>query len=130
MKRTLTGALVGVLAVELGAVAFEAADDARVDGAGLGADPLDGRLAACDVEVAQGSCRTSPWWATELVNPDFVALARAYGAHGELVTRTADFVPAFERAVASGLPAIIEARTDPRRITTRASLPAVSTKKS
>jgi acetolactate synthase-1/2/3 large subunit len=57
--------------------------------------------------------------ATALVNPDFVALARAYGAHGELVTRTADFAPAFERAVASGLPAILEARTDPQRLTTR-----------
>lgn len=67
--------------------------------------------------------------ATELVNPDFVALARAYGAHGELVTRTADLVPAFERAVASGLPAIIEARTDPKRITTRATLAAMTTKK-
>jgi acetolactate synthase I/II/III large subunit len=63
--------------------------------------------------------------ATDLVNPDFVALARAYGAHGELVTRTADFLPAFERAVASGLPAIIEARTDPQRITTRTTIAAM-----
>ena len=37
-------------------------------------------------------------------------------------------IHAFERAVASGLPAIIEARTDPRRITTRATLAAMSTK--
>lgn len=63
--------------------------------------------------------------ATELVNPDFAALARAYGAHGELVTRTAEFLPAFERAVASGKPAVIEARTDPDRITTRTTLSAM-----
>jgi acetolactate synthase-1/2/3 large subunit len=59
---------------------------------------------------------------TELVNPDFVALARAYGAHGELVTRTPEFLPAFERAVASGMAALIELRTDPQRITTRSTL--------
>ena len=35
---------------------------------------------------------------TDLVNPDFAALARAYGAFGETVTRTADFAAAFERA--------------------------------
>ncbi len=39
---------------------------------------------------------------TELVNPDFTALARAYGAHAESVRRTDEFAPAFERALASG----------------------------
>ena len=63
--------------------------------------------------------------ATELVNPDFAALARAYGAHGEVVTKTAEFLPAFERAVASGKAAVIEARTDPDRITTRTTLTAM-----
>jgi acetolactate synthase-1/2/3 large subunit len=63
--------------------------------------------------------------ATELVNPDFVALARAYGAHGELVTRTEEFLPAFERAVAAAMPAIIDARTDPQRITTRTTIAAM-----
>jgi acetolactate synthase I/II/III large subunit len=57
--------------------------------------------------------------ATELVNPDFAALARAYGAHGELVTRTDEFLPAFERAVAAGRAAVIELRTDPDWLTTR-----------
>ena len=33
---------------------------------------------------------------TDLVNPDFAALARAYGAHGETVTRTEEFAPAFD----------------------------------
>ena len=63
--------------------------------------------------------------ATELVNPDFVALARAFGAHGELVTRTAEFLPAFDRALAAGKPALIELRTDPQQITTRSTLAAL-----
>ena len=39
---------------------------------------------------------------TDLRNPDFAALAEAYGAHGERVERTDDFAPAFERARDSG----------------------------
>jgi acetolactate synthase-1/2/3 large subunit len=50
---------------------------------------------------------------TDLVNPDFAALARAYGAHGEVVERTGDFAPAVERALAAGGPALLELRTDP-----------------
>ena len=37
-------------------------------------------------------------YGTDLRNPDFAAYARAFGAHGETVERTADFAPAFERA--------------------------------
>jgi acetolactate synthase-1/2/3 large subunit len=55
--------------------------------------------------------------ATELTNPDFAALARAYGGHGETVETTEAFAPAFERALASGLPAIVEVRLDPEAIT-------------
>jgi acetolactate synthase-1/2/3 large subunit len=55
--------------------------------------------------------------ATELYNPDYVKLAEAYGAHGEMVARTEDFAPAFARAVASGKPALIELRVDPEAIT-------------
>jgi acetolactate synthase I/II/III large subunit len=54
---------------------------------------------------------------TDLVNPDFAALARAYGGHGETVETTDDFAPAFERARASGKPAIIEIKLDPEAIT-------------
>ena len=39
---------------------------------------------------------------TDLVNPDFAALARAYGGHGETVERTDQFADAFARARASG----------------------------
>ncbi|MBI1396016.1 MAG: thiamine pyrophosphate-binding protein [Betaproteobacteria bacterium] len=65
---------------------------------------------------------------TMLQNPDFAALARAYGAHGETVTATADFPGAFERAVASGKPAIIELQIDPDVITTRTTLSSIRNK--
>jgi len=61
-------------------------------------------------------------YGTDLVNPDFVAYARAFGAHGDLVERTEDFPGAFERALASGRPALIELRVDPEAITPLASL--------
>jgi acetolactate synthase-1/2/3 large subunit len=64
-------------------------------------------------------------YATALQNPDFVALARAYGAHGELVEDTAAFAPAFERALRSGKPALIEVRIDPQAITTSTTLDAI-----
>ncbi|MBS0244298.1 MAG: thiamine pyrophosphate-binding protein, partial [Proteobacteria bacterium] len=41
---------------------------------------------------------------TQLVNPDFAAFARAFGAHGETVLRTDEFKPALERALATGKP--------------------------
>ncbi|MGO8916454.1 MAG: thiamine pyrophosphate-binding protein [Stellaceae bacterium] len=59
---------------------------------------------------------------TDLHNPDFAALARAYGAYGEVVERTEDFAPAFERARAAGVPAILELRIDPEALTIRQSL--------
>ncbi|MBJ6723221.1 thiamine pyrophosphate-binding protein [Geomesophilobacter sediminis] len=62
---------------------------------------------------------------TELSNPDFAALARAYGAFGEVVERTADFAGAFERAVACGGPALVELRVDPEAITPRMTIGAI-----
>jgi len=59
---------------------------------------------------------------TDLVNPDFAAYAKAFGAHGERVERTVDFAPAFERALAAGKPALIELRLDPEAITVKQSL--------
>lgn len=55
--------------------------------------------------------------ATELKNPDFVAYAKAFGAHGELVVKTEDFAPAFARCVQSNRPALIEIKIDPQAIT-------------
>ena len=62
---------------------------------------------------------------TELVNPDFAALARSYGALGETVSATADFAPAFERALASGGPALLHVKLDPQALTMNATLDAL-----
>lgn len=53
---------------------------------------------------------------TDLMNPDFAALARAYGGFGETVTRTEDFAAAFARAQASGVVAVIELVLDPEAL--------------
>ncbi|CTQ44805.1 thiamine pyrophosphate-binding protein [Roseibium aggregatum] len=60
--------------------------------------------------------------ATKLVNPDFAALARSYGAFGETVETTDAFGPAYERARAAGTPAILHLKLDPEAITPAASL--------
>jgi acetolactate synthase-1/2/3 large subunit len=64
-----------------------------------------------------------------LTNPDFAALVRAYGGHGETVERTSDFMPAFERALGfanrESMPALIEIRYDPDGITPDTTLSAV-----
>ena len=65
---------------------------------------------------------------TSLRNPDFAAYARAFGGHGETVERTEDFAPAFERASASGKPALIELRIDPDAITPASTLSAIRDK--
>jgi acetolactate synthase-1/2/3 large subunit len=66
--------------------------------------------------------------ATELVNPDFAALARAYGAFGEVVEDGADFAAVFARARASGKPALIELRLDAEVITPTATLSGLRAK--
>jgi acetolactate synthase-1/2/3 large subunit len=60
--------------------------------------------------------------ATDLRNPDFAALARAFGAHGETVTRTEEFAPAFARARAAGTAALIEVQIPVEALTPSASL--------
>jgi acetolactate synthase-1/2/3 large subunit len=55
--------------------------------------------------------------ATELQNPDFAALARACGAHGETVERTEEFMPALERALAQERSAVLDLRTEAEAIT-------------
>jgi acetolactate synthase-1/2/3 large subunit len=59
---------------------------------------------------------------TDLVNPDFSALAEAFGAHGAVVERTEDFAAAFDAALGAGRPAVIELRVDPEALTPRQSL--------
>jgi acetolactate synthase-1/2/3 large subunit len=63
--------------------------------------------------------------ATELRNPDFAAYARAFGGHGETVEETAEFLPAFKRALASGKPAILHVKVDPEAITPTTTLSAI-----
>jgi acetolactate synthase-1/2/3 large subunit len=53
---------------------------------------------------------------TDLVNPNFADFARSFGCHGEAVERSEDVEPAFERAAASGKPAVIDLRVDPEAI--------------
>ena len=53
---------------------------------------------------------------TDLVDPDFVALARSFGAYAERVESSNEFVEAFERAVASQRPALLELCTDRRHL--------------
>ena len=59
---------------------------------------------------------------TALTNPDFARFIEAFGGHGEVVAETAEFAPAFRRAVDSGKPALIELRMNPEQITTRATI--------
>ncbi len=66
---------------------------------------------------------------TMLRNPDFAAYARAFGGHGETVEKTEDFAPAFERARASGKPAIIEVKLDPEAITPTRTLTDIREKR-
>ncbi|WP_374582524.1 thiamine pyrophosphate-binding protein [Pseudoduganella sp.] len=66
---------------------------------------------------------------TTLHNPDFAAVARAFGGHGETVSATEEFGPALQRALAftreQSLPAIIELRYDGNLITPGATLDTI-----
>jgi acetolactate synthase I/II/III large subunit len=62
---------------------------------------------------------------SELVNPDFAALAQAYGYHGVRITATAQFEPALVQALQSPGGTLIEVMLDPEVITTRTTLAAI-----
>jgi acetolactate synthase-1/2/3 large subunit len=62
---------------------------------------------------------------SDLFNPDFAALARAYGWRGERVDRTADFEPALERALEAGTPTLLHLKLDTDVITSRTTLSAI-----
>jgi acetolactate synthase I/II/III large subunit len=59
---------------------------------------------------------------TDLVNPDFAALARAHGVLGETVTKTDQFAPALARALDAGRPALLHLCIDPQAITMNATI--------
>ncbi len=62
---------------------------------------------------------------SDLFNPDFAALARAYGWTGEFVERTEDFESALQRVIAAGKPGLIHVRLATDVSTTRTTLTAI-----
>jgi acetolactate synthase-1/2/3 large subunit len=64
-------------------------------------------------------------WGSDLVNPDFAQLARAYGAFGEVVERSEEFAPALQRARAAGKVALIELKVSPEALSPRLTISAL-----
>jgi acetolactate synthase I/II/III large subunit len=62
---------------------------------------------------------------TTLMNPDFAAYARSFGADGYSIEATADFAPALRSALKSNRPALIELKLDPEAISPRQTLAAI-----
>ncbi len=62
---------------------------------------------------------------SDLYNPDFAALARAYGWQAEFVDRTAAFEPALQRAIAAGKPTLLHLKLDSDVTTSRTTLSAI-----
>jgi acetolactate synthase-1/2/3 large subunit len=65
---------------------------------------------------------------TDLLNPDFAAMARAFGGFGATVEKTGDFAPAFIAAEKSGLPSVIHVKFDAEGITPTTTLSALRKK--
>jgi acetolactate synthase-1/2/3 large subunit len=63
---------------------------------------------------------------SQLHNPDFVALARAYGYEAQRITRTDEFEPALIAAIARTQGTLIEVMLSPEVITTRGTLSAIT----
>ncbi|MFQ5936485.1 MAG: thiamine pyrophosphate-dependent enzyme [Acidiferrobacterales bacterium] len=81
------------------------------------------KIIVCDNQ-AQGSILLAQWlqfgessdYGTRMMSPDFVVLARAYGAEAFRVVCTDDFAAQFEAALAHDGPALIHVITDQRDI--------------
>jgi acetolactate synthase-1/2/3 large subunit len=65
---------------------------------------------------------------TDLVNPDFAAMAKSFGGFGASVTKTAEFAPAFIAAEQSGLPSVIHVKFDAEGITPTTTISAIREK--
>jgi acetolactate synthase-1/2/3 large subunit len=61
-------------------------------------------------------------YGTDLANPDFAALARAYGVQGETVRHSDEFAPALDRALAAKGPTLLHLLVDPQAITMNATI--------
>lgn len=62
---------------------------------------------------------------SDLFNPDFAALAAAYGWASEKVSTTAEFEPALRRAMDAGRPALLHLKLDAEVSTSRSTLSAI-----
>ncbi|AKJ29096.1 thiamine pyrophosphate-binding protein [Caldimonas brevitalea] len=62
---------------------------------------------------------------SDLFNPDFVMLARAYGFEASLVAQTAEFEPAFRAALERSVPTLLHLKLDAEVSTSRATLSAI-----
>lgn len=62
---------------------------------------------------------------TELFNPDFAAMARAFGWRADTITETAQFEPAFRAALESGRPTLLHVKLPTEVITSRTTLAAI-----
>ena len=67
-------------------------------------------------------CRVS---GSDLFNPDFAALARAYGWSAERIERTEEFAPALQRAIAADRPTLLHVKLDADVSTSRSTLSAI-----
>ena len=68
--------------------------------------------------------KSTDWFDAELkkAREDFAALARAYGAFGAKIEKTAEFPDVFEEARKAGKPALLELVVDPEALTPNARL--------
>ena len=62
---------------------------------------------------------------SDLFNPDFAALARAYGWRADTLDRTEQFEPAFKAALDSGRPTLLHLKLDADVSTSRTTLAAI-----
>jgi acetolactate synthase-1/2/3 large subunit len=63
-------------------------------------------------------------WGTDLSNPDFAALARAFGAHGFTITNAAQAAEVVAEAMSANGPVVIEVRSDVRQTIDRSLVAA------
>jgi acetolactate synthase-1/2/3 large subunit len=66
--------------------------------------------------------------ASTLINPDFVALARSFGAEAVKIETTDAFLPALRRALVAAVPTLIELRIDPEAISVKRTLAQIRAK--
>ena len=59
---------------------------------------------------------------TDLINPDFAAMARAMGGFGDTVSNTGEFADVFAKALDYSGPSLVEIRIDPEALTPDTSL--------